>query len=82
MEPKAWKRGRTGLLRTRVDYPTSPFKEEVMGSNPIRATEFIRELAGIHRRVEPRRAWASTSSLLGMRTAQPSRWTNPLCGLR
>ena len=32
------KRGRNGRLRTAADYPRRPFKEEVMGSNPIRAT--------------------------------------------
>ncbi len=43
MDSNSLKRGRYGLLRTGVDYPRRPFKEEVMGSNPIRATEFIRD---------------------------------------
>ncbi len=38
VESKGSKRGRYGLLWTGVDYPRRPFKEEVMGSNPIRAT--------------------------------------------
>ena len=36
MDSNSLKRGRSGRLRTGVDYPRSPFKEEVMGSNPIR----------------------------------------------
>ena len=49
-----------------------PFKEEVMGSNPIRATENIRELARFHRREEPRKSWASTSRE-PMRNLSPTR---------
>ena len=37
MESKAAKRARYGLMRTGVDDPTSPFKEEVTGST-LRAT--------------------------------------------
>jgi len=43
VDTNSLKRGRNGRLRTGVDYPRRPFKEEVMGSNPIRATEFIPE---------------------------------------
>jgi hypothetical protein len=36
-----------------------PFKEEVMGSNPIRATDFVRELARFHRVAAPSRILGS-----------------------
>ncbi len=39
MDTNSLKRGRNGRLRTAANYPRSPFKEEVMGSNPIRATD-------------------------------------------
>ncbi len=35
------KRGRNGLPQTAANYRRSPFKEEVMGSNPIRATRLF-----------------------------------------
>jgi len=39
VDTNSLKRGRNGRLRTAVDYSRRPFKEEVMGSNPIRATD-------------------------------------------
>ena len=39
VDTNSLKRGRNGRLRTAVDYSRCPFKEEVMGSNPIRATD-------------------------------------------
>ncbi len=30
-----------------------------MGSNPIRATDFVRELARFHRRAAPRESWVA-----------------------
>jgi len=41
VDSNSLKRGRYGLLRTGVDYSRCPFKEEVMGSNPIRATDRV-----------------------------------------
>lgn len=41
-----------------ISYPF-PFKEEVRGSNPLRATEFIREFARSHRRAAPRGTWVA-----------------------
>jgi len=46
-ESNSSKRATSGRVRTGADDPTRPFKEEVMGSNPIRATR-------------PRGYWSST----------------------
>ncbi len=59
VDSNSLKRGRYGLLRTGVDYPRRPFKEEVMGSNPIRATEDVRELVSLSPGNAAPESWAA-----------------------